>query len=107
MAKRIAQSSRNAYKRGVRPAGRSPRTMPSGVSAATTVSSGSMAARVSSRLHDDRVGNPVVQTLPRLPEDEQELHDGVEEPEDRHRADEPVHHVPQKEDASERRSGAV
>src|SRR3954453_7257743 len=107
ITKRMPQSSANAYRRGVRPAGRSSRRMPSGVSAATTVSRMSRDTRPASRLHDDGVGNPVVQTLPRFPEDEQDLDDAVERPEQRNRRDQGVDGVAQPEDPPERRCRAV
>src|SRR3954471_20187663 len=107
ITKRMPQSSAKAYKRGVRPAGRSSRRMPSGVSAATTVSRMSRESRPASRLHDDGVGNLVVQALPRIPEDEQDLHDAVERPEQRDRRDQGVDSVAQPEDPPERRRRAV
>src|SRR4051812_34505907 len=107
ITKRMPQSSANAYRRGVRPAGRSSRRMPSGVSAATTVSRMSRESRPASRLHDDGVGNLVVQALPRIPEDEQDLHDAVERPDQRNRRDQAVDDVAQPEDAVERHRRAV
>src|SRR5262249_49934334 len=81
--------------------------MPSGVSAATTGSGTSRWGRPASRSHDDRVGNLVVQALPRFPENEQDLDDAVEGPEQRDRSDQAVDDVAQPENPAERRRRAV
>src|SRR6476659_8753558 len=72
--------------------------MPSGVSAATTLSSTIAAWRDCSGDDDDRVRDHVVQTLPRLPEDEEAVDERVEwdDPE------QAVDHVAQPEDAAGR-----
>src|SRR2546423_14521836 len=72
--------------------------MPSGVSAATTVSRASVATRGRSGLDDDRVCDLGVETLPRFAEDEERVQQGVE----RHDADEPVHDIAQPEKSAER-----
>src|SRR5258706_16159935 len=77
--------------------------MPSGVSAATTVSSIPWALGELSRLDDDGVGNLVVQTLPRFTEDEEQIDQAVE----RDDADQSVDDVAQPEDASERNRRSV
>src|SRR5262245_48196572 len=78
IARRTIQSRMNAYNRAVSPAGRNSSRMPSGVSATMTVSRTSGELRRSSGLDDDGVGNLVVQTLPRLAEDEQMVNQRVE-----------------------------
>src|SRR6266852_1938186 len=95
IASRITQSRPNAYKRALRPAGRSSSRMPSGVSAATTVSNTPWALRVCSGFDDDGVRKLVVQALPRFSEDEKH----VDEPVERDDADQPVHDVAQPEDS--------
>src|SRR5262245_24375012 len=77
--------------------------MPSGVSAATTVSS-TLFARPGSLGHDDDgVRKLVVQTLPRFPEDQQR----VEHTHERDQADQPDHEVAQPEDPADRNRRSV
>src|SRR5690349_10365891 len=107
MTIRINQSTANAQKRGLRPAGRNSSRMPSGVSAATTVSRTSLAyvdkLRGASRPNDNRIGHLVVQTLSCLAKNEQDFDEAVE----RNDADDRVDDVAQPEDAAERHGGPV
>src|SRR3954451_15525874 len=93
--KRITQSSANAYRRAVTPAGRSSSNTPSGVSAATTVSNTFGALGIVSGFHDEGVGELVVEALPRVSEDEQVIDERVE----RDDADQPVDEIAQPEQA--------
>src|SRR6188768_3670074 len=74
---RTRKSSANALKRALNPAGRSSSSIPSGVSAATTVSSTSCAIRRSGP-DDDRVGDQVMNGLAPRAEDEQHIDDAVQ-----------------------------
>src|ERR1044072_4827641 len=85
-------------------------TIPSGVSADTTVSSDSrMPALVDGvlRFHDDRIGDLVVYALARLAEDEQRIDQLVEVAEIRNGARQAVDEVAQPEDAGDRSARAV
>src|SRR5262247_2476549 len=101
------------------PAGRSSITMPSGVSADTTVSSDSIAVALATgsassmrgpdvlRFHDDRIRDLVVQALARVAEDETRIDDPVDVADIRNGAGDAVHEVAQPEDAAERRARAI
>src|SRR3954469_2051162 len=76
--RRMMASRANAHDRAHNPAGRSSSRMPSGVSAATTVSRMSRPPGRDSGLDDDGVGNVVVHAAARVAEDEQRVDEGVE-----------------------------
>src|SRR5829696_6088456 len=76
--RRIMPSIRNAHDRAHTPAGRSSSRMPSGVSAATTVSSIWRRPARASGFDDDRVGNVVVHAASLAAEDEERVDDAVE-----------------------------
>src|SRR5262245_53459084 len=77
--------------------------MPSGVSAETTVSSTPAATETRSGDDDNCVRDLVMQTLPRLSEDEQR----IDEAEQRNQADDPDHEIAEPEEPRERHRRAV
>src|SRR6185369_8057518 len=99
---RIPQSTANAQKRALSPAGRNSRRMPSGVSAVMAVSS-MPGPRACSGFDDDGVGKLVVDALARFGEDEQ----GVDQPVQRDEAERHVHEVAQQENAADGRRRSV
>src|ERR1700730_16916122 len=97
IASRIAQSSANAQKRALSPAGCSSSRIPSGVSAVMTVSS-MPRQRACSGYDDDGVGELIVDALARLREDEQR----IDQPVQRDEAEHTVHDVAQPENPADR-----